>query len=145
MLGARRAGAVALTSRLFGMLYLGLHSVFGSLEVAVVPDHPRPGEGFQLTMANVRTRMVRMAIAGSGIAGAVIPFARREAVAQPSMAEIAPLVEAGSFDGIRDDRSRRRNIVRGNERDQGIPPGHRSPPAARADGPDGDIGSGCDG
>ena len=99
LLGARRVGAIALTSRLVGMLYPGLHSVYGSLEVAVVPDHPRPGLGFHVNMANVRTRLVRMSVAGSGIAGTVIAFARREAVAQPSMTEVAPLVEAGFFSG----------------------------------------------
>ena len=99
MLGAHRVRAIALTSRLVGMLYPGLHSVFGSLEVAVVPERPRPGLGFHVGMANVRTRLLRMSVAGSGIAGTVIAFARRDAVAQPSMAEVAPLVEAGSFVG----------------------------------------------
>ena len=99
VLGARRVSAIALSSRLVGMLYPGLHAVFGSLEVVVAPDRARPGLGFVVTMANVRTRLVRMAIAGSGIAGTVIAFARRQAVAQPSMAEVAPLVEAGSFAG----------------------------------------------
>ncbi len=98
-LGARRVGAIALSSRLVGMLFPGQHSVYGSLEVAVAPVSPRPGLGFHVTMANVRTRLVRMSVAGSGITGTVIAFARREAVAQPSMAEVAPLVEAGSFAG----------------------------------------------
>lgn len=99
MLGARRVAAIALSSRLVGMLYPGLHSVFGSLDVTVVPEHPRAGLGFQVAMANVRTRLLRMPIAGSGIAGTVIAFARREAVAQPSMSEVAPLVEPGCFTG----------------------------------------------
>jgi hypothetical protein len=99
LLGARRVGAIALTSRLVGMLYPGLHSVFGSLDVAIVPEHPRPGLGFYVATANIRTRLLRMPVAGSGIAGTVIAFARREAVAQPAMAEIAPLVAAGSFAG----------------------------------------------
>ncbi len=99
LLGARRVGAIALTSRLVGMLFPGLHSVFGSLDVAVVPEHPRLGLGFRVAMANVRTRLLRMPIAGSGIAGTVVAFARREAVAQPGMAEIAPHVAPGSFAG----------------------------------------------
>lgn len=99
MLGARRIGAIALSSRLVGMLYPGMHSVFGSLEVTVTPDHRRPGLGFHVVMANVRTRLLRMAIAGSGIAGTIIAFARREAVSQRSMVEVAALVEPRSFKG----------------------------------------------
>ena len=95
VLGARRVGAIALSSRLVGMLYPGLHSVYGSLEVAVVPDHERPGLGFHVAMANVRTRLLRMQIAGSGIAGTVIAFARREAVRQPDISDIAALVAPG--------------------------------------------------
>lgn len=99
VLGARRVGAIALSSRLVGMLFPGLHSVYGSLEVAVVPEHPRPGLGFQVAMANVRTRLLRMPIAGSGIAGTVIAFARREAVRQPDIADIAALVAPDAFAG----------------------------------------------
>ena len=99
VLGARRVGAIALSSRLVGMLYPGLHSVYGSLEVAVVPDHERPGLGFHVAMANVRTRLLRMQIAGSGIAGTVIAFARREAVRQPDISDIAALVAPGAFVG----------------------------------------------
>ena len=99
ILGARRVGAIALSSRLVGMLYPGLHSVFGSLEVAVVPEHDRPGLGFHVAMANVRTRLLRMQIAGSGIAGTVIAFARREAVRQPDISDIAALVAPDAFAG----------------------------------------------
>jgi len=99
VLGARRVGAIALSSRLVGMLFPGLHSVYGSLEVAVVPEHPRPGLGFHVAMANVRTRLLRMPIAGSGIAGTVIAFARREAVRQPDIADIAALVAPDAFAG----------------------------------------------
>ena len=99
LLGARRVGAIALTSRLVGMLYPGLHSVFGSLDIAIVPEHPRLGLGFHVAMANVRTRLLRMPVAGSGISGTVIAFARREAVVQPGMPEIVPHVAAGSFAG----------------------------------------------
>ncbi len=98
-IGARRVGAIALTSRLVGMLCPGLHSVFGSLDVAVVGDHPRPGLGFQVDVANVRTRLVRMSVAGSGLAGSVIAFARREAVAQPPMDRVAAHVVPGCFAG----------------------------------------------
>ncbi len=99
VLGARRVDAIALSSRLVGMLYPGLHSVFGSLEVAVVPEHDRPGLGFQVAMANVRTRLLRMSIAGSGIAGTVIAFARREAVRQPDISDIVALVAPDAFAG----------------------------------------------
>lgn len=99
LLGAQRISAIALSSRLVGMLVPGRHSVFGSLDVAVVPEQPRLGLGFRVTAANVRTRLVRLSVAGSGIAGTVIAFARREAVAQPAMAEVAPAVEAGCFAG----------------------------------------------
>jgi hypothetical protein len=99
VLGARRVSAIALSSRLVGMLYPGLHSVYGSLDVAVVPDHDRPGLGFHVAMANVRTRLLRMPIAGSGIAGTVIAFARREAVRQPDISDIAALVAPDVFAG----------------------------------------------
>ena len=99
LLGPRRVGAIALASRLVGMLYPGRHSVFGSLDFAIVPDHPRAGLGFEVATANVRTRMLRIPIAGSGIAGTVIAFARRQAVRQPDIAEIARSVVSDEFAG----------------------------------------------
>ena len=98
-LGAERVGAIALTSRLVGMLFPGLHSVYGSLDVTLAPPHERPGLGFRVATANVRTRMLRMTVAGSGITGTVVAFARREAVEQPDIAQIAASVERGEFAG----------------------------------------------
>ena len=73
--------------------------MFGSLDFAIVPDHPRAGLGFEVATANVRTRMLRIPIAGSGIAGTVIAFARRQAVRQPDIAEIARSVVSDEFAG----------------------------------------------
>ncbi len=99
-IGGERVTAVALSSRLVGMLYPGLHSVFGSLSVAFGPGDPRPGIGFRVATANARTRMLKMDLVGSGVTGTVIAFARREAVAQAGMDQVAAAVGRDEFAGV---------------------------------------------
>jgi acyl dehydratase len=96
-IGAGRVGAIALTSRLVGMLYPGLHSVFGSLDLSLGAPGQRPGLGFRVIMANARTRLLRISIAGSGIAGTVVALARHDAVSQRNIADIAHVVADNEF------------------------------------------------
>jgi acyl dehydratase len=98
-IGAGRVAAIALTSRLVGMLFPGLHSVFGSLDLSLVTSGTRVGLGFRVAVANVRTRLLRMAVAGSGVAGSVIAFARHDAVTQRGIADIAHNIAASEFSG----------------------------------------------
>jgi hypothetical protein len=81
------------------MLYPGLHSVFGSLDLSLVAPGRRRGLGFRVTVANVRTRLLRMDVGGSGVAGTVVAFARHSAVAQRSIAEIGQVVAPDEFTG----------------------------------------------
>ncbi len=98
-IGAGRVGAIMLTSRLVGMLVPGLHSVFGSLELALVTGGGRPGLGFRVAVANVRTRLVRMIVSGCGVTGMVVAFARHDQISQRGIAEIAPTIAANEFAG----------------------------------------------
>jgi acyl dehydratase len=97
--GAGRVGVIALTSRLVGMLFPGLHSVFGSLDLSLVTPGTRAGLGFRIALANVRTRLLRMTVAGSGVAGTVVAFARHDAITQRGIADIARDVDGNEFAG----------------------------------------------
>ena len=88
-LGARRVAALAATTLLVGMVCPGLHSIYGGLTVEaceepVVEDRL----SFRVTTADPRVRLVRMTVAGGGLAGAVQSYAR--------MPPTAPDVAAGS-------------------------------------------------
>jgi acyl dehydratase len=98
-IGAGRVGAIALVSRLVGMLFPGLLSVLTSLDLSLIAPGKRPGLGFRVALADVRTRMLRMNVAGSGITGSVVAFARHDQVVQRSVADIAHLVTPQEFAG----------------------------------------------
>ena len=98
-IGAGRVGAITLTSRLVGMLVPGLHSVFGSLDLTLTAPGGRPGLGFRVTIVNVRTRLVRMIVGGSGITGTLVAFARHDAITQRGIADIARFIADDEFDG----------------------------------------------
>jgi hypothetical protein len=82
------------------MIVPGLHSIYGSLSLAVCKDNsPADSLGFRVTAANPRHRLVRMDICGGGISGTVEALLRHPPVAQASMATIEPLVSPKEFAG----------------------------------------------
>ena len=99
-LGARRVAALGATTLLVGMVCPGLHSIYGGLTVEaceepVVEDRL----SFRVTTADPRVRLVRMTVAGGGLAGAVQSYARTPPTEQMSLQDLADLVEPGEFSG----------------------------------------------
>ena len=67
-IGSYRVAAIALLSRLVGMICPGLHSLFGGFAVELV-DNSRNQDRirFQVSATDERFRMVRMNVSGAGI------------------------------------------------------------------------------
>jgi acyl dehydratase len=105
-LGAAIGGAaiaeLAATSTIVGMHCPGLHSVFGSLDarIAVSPGDD-PAVAYCVSRVETGLSAVRMDVTGSNMAGTVSAFVRPAPVHQPSMNEIASVVDRGEFEGVR--------------------------------------------
>jgi acyl dehydratase/NAD(P)-dependent dehydrogenase (short-subunit alcohol dehydrogenase family) len=100
VIGARRVAAMALLSRLVGMICPGLHSIFAAFAVSLVEsEHPRDGVGFSVTGTDERFRMIRMEVTGAGLSGSVQAFLRWPPVVQASLADIMELVAPTEFTG----------------------------------------------
>ena len=99
-IGNYRVAAIALLSRLVGMICPGLHSLFGGVVVDLV-DNSRNQEriGFQVIGTDERFRMVRMSVSGAGISGSVQAFLRWPPIAQASLSEIMNIVSPTEFSG----------------------------------------------
>jgi acyl dehydratase/NAD(P)-dependent dehydrogenase (short-subunit alcohol dehydrogenase family) len=101
VIGCRRVAAIALSSRLVGMICPGLHSIFSSLSVELVDDLAyEDGLGFRVCKVHDKIRMVRMDVSGSGVRGSVQAFMRQPPVAQPAVSDIAKLVSPTEFAGF---------------------------------------------
>jgi acyl dehydratase/NAD(P)-dependent dehydrogenase (short-subunit alcohol dehydrogenase family) len=99
-IGSYRAAAIALLSRLVGMICPGLHSLFGGFSVEFVNDLSlRERIGFQVSVADERYRMVRMNISGAGISGSLQAFLRWPPIAQAPLREIMHIVSPSEFAG----------------------------------------------
>jgi len=98
-IGASRVCAIALTSRLVGMILPGLHSVYGSLDVAFTDARSRPGIGFQVGTIDLRARTLGLQVSGSGISGTVIAGAGHDPIVQFGIARIAVDVAPNEFTG----------------------------------------------
>jgi hypothetical protein len=99
-IGAERVAALGASSNLVGMVCPGLHSVFCSIVIAFTAGTARqPGLEFRVTHADPRFRLLRMAIAGGGIAGTIESMARTPPVAQITMQALAQHVAPGEFAG----------------------------------------------
>jgi len=99
-IGPERVAAIALLSRLVGMICPGLHSIFAAFAIDLIetPRH-RDGLGFSVSGTDERFRMVRMTVSGAGISGAVQAFLRWPPVAQASLSDISKLVAPTEFAG----------------------------------------------
>jgi hypothetical protein len=96
----RRVAALAATTLLVGMVCPGLHSIYAGFTVEAC-DEPVPAEGlgFRVTATDPRVRSVQIAVAGDGLAGAVQSYARTPPTLQPSVRDLADVVEPGEFSG----------------------------------------------
>ncbi|HUN45567.1 MAG TPA: MaoC/PaaZ C-terminal domain-containing protein [Stellaceae bacterium] len=97
-IGAGRLRGLAALSYLVGMECPGLHSLFSSLTVDLAPMD-RQEMIYAVTEIDDRFRLVRLRIAGAGLAGIVEAFARRPPVRQLSIEAAATHVSRGEFAG----------------------------------------------
>lgn len=99
-IGSYRVTAIALLSRLVGMICPGLHSLFGGFAAEFVDNaRDRDRIRFQVGATDERFRIVRMNISGMGIAGSVQAFLRWPPVAQAPLREIMTMVSPNEFAG----------------------------------------------
>lgn len=100
--GVPLLAALGTLSRLVGMECPGLHSLFSSLELAVDPSVPLPGElAWRVARADPRVGAVDLEVGGGGLTGRVRAFVRPAPAPQPSWEEVAPLVRPGELAGQR--------------------------------------------
>ena len=99
-IGSGRIAAIALLSRLVGMICPGLHSIFAAFAIDLI-ETPRHQDGlwFSVSGTDERFRMVRMIVSGLGISGSVQAFLRWPPVVQASLSDISKLVVPTEFAG----------------------------------------------
>ena len=99
-LGPRRVAALAATTLLVGMVCPGLHSIYAGLAVEACEESDLGDRlSFHVTATDPRVRLVRMTVAGGGLAGVVQSYARIPPTDQMSLQELADMVEPGEFSG----------------------------------------------
>lgn len=100
VIGCRRVAAIALLSRLVGMICPGLHSMFSAFTVELVNDlGNQGGMGFRVSKMYDQIRMVRMDVSGAGICGSVQAYVRLPPTAQAALGDIARIIPAAEFAG----------------------------------------------
>jgi NAD(P)-dependent dehydrogenase (short-subunit alcohol dehydrogenase family) len=93
-LGATQVAALACTSRLVGMVCPGLHSIFAGADLTLVSNPPTQTHlEYRALDPDPRTRIVSLAVNGSGIAGTVDAFARLPPVQQPKAGVLLGLLD----------------------------------------------------
>jgi NAD(P)-dependent dehydrogenase (short-subunit alcohol dehydrogenase family) len=99
-MGSRRVAAIALLSRLVGMICPGLHSIFAAFAIDLI-ETPRHQDSlwFSVSGTDERFRMVRMIVSGAGVSGSVQAFLRWPPVLQAALSDISKLVAPTEFVG----------------------------------------------
>jgi NAD(P)-dependent dehydrogenase (short-subunit alcohol dehydrogenase family) len=98
--GNERIAALALLSRLVGMICPGLHSIFAAFAIDVVETPQRQdGLWFGVSSTDERFRIIRMAVNGAGIDGSVQAFLRWPPIVQASMDDVTRVVSPVEFRG----------------------------------------------
>jgi acyl dehydratase len=88
------------TTMLVGMVCPGLHSIFGGLTLAAPPaDNDAEALTYRVTKIHAKFRVVRMDVAGPGMAASLESFVRHPPTAQAGIADLAQLVRADEFAG----------------------------------------------
>ena len=99
-LGGGTLGEMAATTRLVGMVYPGLHSIFIGLTLTVTGSAGL-GEPVAFHVHPVRYALFRIDVAAKAIAGRLEALRRVPPVEQPGMAEVSRWVPSGAFAGTR--------------------------------------------
>jgi hypothetical protein len=99
-IGAGRVASLVRLSALVGMVCPGLYSIFDGFEIRLTPDNLGSALSFRVREVDERFRMVRLEVAGGGIAGVLTALMRHPPVAQPSLAAVAPWVRPGEFAAV---------------------------------------------
>jgi acyl dehydratase/NADP-dependent 3-hydroxy acid dehydrogenase YdfG len=97
-IGAQRVAALIVLSRLVGMECPGLHSLFSGFTVEFNADE-KTSLHYRVASADDRYRLLNIEVSGLGIRGSIEAFARHPPIGQPSMEQLAPLVQPGEFSG----------------------------------------------
>ena len=98
--GIERTAAIALLSRLVGMICPGLHSLFAAFALEFVESpHGETGVEFAISKTDPRFRLIQMNISGCGVRGSVDAFLRWPPIKQPSLVDIMKIVAPGEFAG----------------------------------------------
>src|SRR5262249_96862 len=99
-IGPHATAAIALLSRLVGMICPGLHSIFAAFAIELIdcPQHQDRLE-FHCDGIDERFRMIRMNVRGAGRNGSVQAFLRWPPIAQVSVGDIAKIVAPAEFVG----------------------------------------------
>jgi acyl dehydratase/NAD(P)-dependent dehydrogenase (short-subunit alcohol dehydrogenase family) len=100
-LGAPRLQALAALSYVIGMECPGLHSIFAGLAVKFADQKSAPTNTLSYAVAEIdeRHRLVRIDVAGGGLAGQLEAFARMPPATQESINNIAMTVHRKEFAG----------------------------------------------
>jgi MaoC like domain len=99
-LGADAVSALARSSYVVGMLVPGLHSIYGGLDLVMVPTQNPGTLSFAVGEVDVRFRRVSIEVVGGGWNGVILAFVRVPPVEQPSVDEAAGRVEGGEFRAV---------------------------------------------
>lgn len=99
-IGSERAAAIAASSCVVGMLCPGLHSIYASIAADFVSaSDAREQMEFRVASSDERFRLIRISMAGGGIAGTIESMARIPPVAQETMLSLAGAVGPTEFRG----------------------------------------------
>lgn len=96
-LGEERIDALAAATRLVGMIYPGLYSVLGGIDVRLTPGDGAGALAFE--MGEQRHGQIDAIIAGGGISGTLDCRVPHAPVPQPASADLRDLVAPGRFAG----------------------------------------------
>lgn len=97
-IGPARLTAIGASSTVVGMICPGLHSIYASLAVELVEGAGAGKQlGFRVGSSDPRFRLLRLAIAGSGITGTIECLARIPPVAQETMQFLRGVVAPDQF------------------------------------------------
>ena len=98
-LHAGRIEALAAATRLVGMIYPGLHSILGGIDVRMMPEDGKKALAFR--MDELRHGQIDAAISGGGIVGVLDCRVPNPPVVQPSCDDLRALVEPGRYAGAK--------------------------------------------
>lgn len=98
-IGSERLAALGATTRLVGMIYPGLHSIFAGLDLATIAD--TSGHALDFATGALRHNLIVAKVVGGGLQGTLDCIARTPPQRQASAAELVTAVPTDAFAGAR--------------------------------------------